>query len=295
MGRVLNIRMGPECNHVCRFCTVAEDKENTLSSEEIKDLINQKDVSIVVFTGGEPTIRKDLPELMLYANSLGKSIELQTNGSNITDELFDVMVKTKVSHVMFSLHSHKKEIHKELSGVDDFDKIINNLKRLSAAKFYIAISHVINELNYKDLLDFTKFILKNIGNVKFYISFIRPNGRTKYYPELVPRLYKVQYHLYLVMEFLQKNNIEFEIEGVPLCYMLEFKEKSAEYRRNTLEVYKNQTYFSSTTKNKLARDIRENTKKRSPDCELCRMKNICPGMWKEYIEMFGSDELFPIF
>ncbi|MDN5328187.1 MAG: hypothetical protein PWP03_825 [Candidatus Woesearchaeota archaeon] len=297
MTSVLNIRLGHECNHLCKFCTVYGTNEATLSTEHVKKIIRETDAHTVVFTGGEPTIRKDFIELVKFAHSLGKNIELQTNVSNITDEIFETLISTNVTQIMASLHSHKREVHKYLSGVDNFDTIIKNLKRLVDARLFVAISHVINELNYKDLLNFVKFILSNVGKVKFYFGFIRPNGRTQQHPELVPRLYKVQYHLYKVLAFLDKHeDIIYEVEGVPLCYMLEFKEYSSEYIRLNTERYHQQEYINSQTgKYNLLKKQFSELKKKSKDCELCVLNNVCPGVWKEYAEMFGLEELYPIF
>ena len=297
MATILNIRLGHECNHQCKFCTVYGTNEPTLSTEEVKELISSTDAYTIVFTGGEPTIRPDFIELVKFADSLGKNVEVQTNLSNITDEILETFKSVKITHIMASLHSHKREIHKYLTGVDDFDKVLNNLKKLVDAGFFVAISHVINEKNYRDLLDFVKFILRNVGKVKFYFSFIRPNGRTQQNPDLVPRLYKVQYHLYKVLTYLKKRgDILFEVEGVPLCYMLEFKEHSSEYIRSTKQYYQGQEYTNSKNERyKLVRRYFEKTKVASEDCEFCKMNQFCPGIWKEYAELYGVKELFPVF
>jgi len=297
MATVVNIRLGHECNHACKFCTVYGSNEPTFSTDEVKKIIRETDAQTIVFTGGEPTIRPDFVELVKFADSLGKNIEIQTNASNITPEIFETLKSSRITHIMASLHSHRRELHKYFSGVDDFDKIIGNLKRLVDAGFFVAISHVINEKNYKDLLNFVKFVHSNVGKVKFYFGFIRPNGRTQQFPELIPRLYKVQYHLYKVLAYLKKKkDVIYEVEGVPLCYMLEFKEHSSEYFRLRSAFYQGQEYVNSMERSyNLIKRQMTRLKTRSKDCELCALKNYCPGIWKEYAELYGTTELYPIF
>ena len=98
MGYLLNhkeveshIVMGYKCNHYCRHCVVQvkrtrADEENAsdLSKDEalkaIQTAINNGATKIV-FTGGEPTLREDLTDLIIYTLNSGCNVQVQTNGS----------------------------------------------------------------------------------------------------------------------------------------------------------------------------------------------------------------------
>ena len=89
----IDIRMGYKCNNNCRFCCNEKNRINeAVETEKIKDIIIEgakNNVNKVVFTGGEPTIRKDLPELILLANNIGYHIiQIITNGRMLSYESY---------------------------------------------------------------------------------------------------------------------------------------------------------------------------------------------------------------
>ncbi|MCD6226336.1 MAG: radical SAM protein, partial [Candidatus Aenigmarchaeota archaeon] len=150
------IRLGNKCNEKCLFCTVAYDNEKELSHEEVKEKINfikKNGGTSITFTGGEPTIRNDLPELIKYAKSLGFYTELQTNGIRLANkELANKIIKSGVNAILFSFHSHKREVFDKLTGLEgSFEKTIEGIKNIGD-RTEIHISHVINSLNYRDLV-----------------------------------------------------------------------------------------------------------------------------------------------
>jgi radical SAM protein with 4Fe4S-binding SPASM domain len=66
----------------------------------------------VVFTGGEPTLRDDLPELVAYAEQNGQITGLNTNARRLSDEKYlHSLVEAGLDHVQITLESHAPEIH----------------------------------------------------------------------------------------------------------------------------------------------------------------------------------------
>ncbi len=81
----LNIYLTYKCNDACSSCRVRQDKSPELSTDEWKSIIKQyskKGVRLVTLEGGEPTLRKDLPEIIDYCSSLDLRTILVTNCSN---------------------------------------------------------------------------------------------------------------------------------------------------------------------------------------------------------------------
>lgn len=84
----LRISLTERCNFRCTYCMPAEGmpvNNDVLKKEELQTLISffmSRGISKVRFTGGEPTLRKDLVELVQYTRGSGKleSIGLTTNG-----------------------------------------------------------------------------------------------------------------------------------------------------------------------------------------------------------------------
>lgn len=76
-----------KCQNNCVHCYAGGPHEteelNTEQWKEVIDRVHDIGVFIVTFTGGEPTLREDLPELLLYAQKKGIVTGLITNGRQI--------------------------------------------------------------------------------------------------------------------------------------------------------------------------------------------------------------------
>jgi radical SAM protein with 4Fe4S-binding SPASM domain len=66
----------------------------------------------VVFTGGEPTLRNDLPELIAHAEQNGQITGINTNGRRLSDRLYvDSLVNAGLDHVQITLESYDSVVH----------------------------------------------------------------------------------------------------------------------------------------------------------------------------------------
>jgi radical SAM protein with 4Fe4S-binding SPASM domain len=66
----------------------------------------------IVFTGGEPTLRDDLPELIAHAESLGQITGLNTNGRRLADPSYvATLVDAGLDHVQVTVESSDSGIH----------------------------------------------------------------------------------------------------------------------------------------------------------------------------------------
>ncbi|MFP4111930.1 MAG: radical SAM protein [Candidatus Woesearchaeota archaeon] len=304
MSKITTIRLGLGCNHNCLFCTIADDNDQTLSTKEaIREIYSasKKGTDIIVFTGGEPTIRDDLPRLFRYAKKQGiETIELQTNGIKLSDkDYFKDLLDSGLDHVFISIHSHKKEIYNKITSSDDYEKSIQALKNITDSDISIYISHVINKLNYKDMIDFCKFIHGYKKEIPIYLGFLRPNGNSRINKDIIPRLTDIEPYILPTLTYLKENNSCFEIEGLPLCYMKGFENNSSETirSRKLKKAYeKPQAYAAKGTEkhDDFQKQAYGNLKKKSSRCKNCKLDDICFGVWKEYAELFGTKELKPI-
>ncbi len=87
--------------------TPAERVKRELLSEEWKAILKKAwDAGIphVVFTGGEPTLRPDLPELIAFSESIGQITGLLTDGFRLTDPGYlHQLLQTGLDHIMITL------------------------------------------------------------------------------------------------------------------------------------------------------------------------------------------------
>lgn len=88
------------CNMRCRMCNVWKhaDPRSEMGLEQIArvvDEIRKTGVRYVVLTGGEPFLRRDLPEIVSMFDRAGFLIRVQTNaGPQVTEEILDAVIRT---------------------------------------------------------------------------------------------------------------------------------------------------------------------------------------------------------
>lgn len=148
------------CNQKCLHCYAAgqtySDKKE-LSTEQWKKIIDKcKEAFIpqLTFTGGEPTRREDLVELIEYSKWF--VTRLNTNGVLLTEELCNKLCNASLDSVQVTFYSSNKEEHNKLVGADNFDKTVSGIKNAINAGLPISINTPLCSLNknYKDTLKF---------------------------------------------------------------------------------------------------------------------------------------------
>jgi MoaA/NifB/PqqE/SkfB family radical SAM enzyme len=79
-----------------------------LLEEEWKKILDKAwnaGIPHIIFTGGEPTLRPDLPDLIAYAQKLGQVTGLITDGFRLTDaHYFNKLLQAGLDHLMIILH-----------------------------------------------------------------------------------------------------------------------------------------------------------------------------------------------
>ena len=139
------------CNQKCVHCyaagqTLSEEKE--LSTEEWKAILDKcRSVGIpqVTFTGGEPTMREDLPELIAHARWFISRVN--TNGIKLTEEYCQALRKAELDSVQITFYSCDPEIHNKLVGAAQFGNTAKGIENAIAAGLSVSINTPLCTLN----------------------------------------------------------------------------------------------------------------------------------------------------
>ena len=114
-GRVL-WEITNTCNYHCSYCifsSEAKKYEDELKTDEVKRAIKElkeNNFTYIKFTGGEPFTRKDMTEILKYANKLGFDMDISTNASLITDEIAKELKNINFPMVHVSLDGNDKTL-----------------------------------------------------------------------------------------------------------------------------------------------------------------------------------------
>jgi len=170
------------CNNKCIHCYVGGPRETKeLTTQEwfkVMDKIFKLGIPHVVFTGGEPTLRDDLPRLIASTQEIGLVSGLVTNGRRLKDEAyFKSLVDAGLDHVQITLESHDRKIHDKITGVKgSWNETVQGLKNAIASPIYTISNTTLNQYNVQDILKTIDFI-HSLGLRQFACNSLIYSGK----------------------------------------------------------------------------------------------------------------------
>ena len=133
-----------QCNQKCIFCYAAGQemgKTKELTTQQWKQAIDRLEaarVPMVTFTGGEPTMRQDIAELVGYAKRM--VTRLNTNGVNLTPELVRKLKTAGLDSLQVTLYSYDESTHNALVGSTHFADTVQGIRNAVEAGLDISIN-----------------------------------------------------------------------------------------------------------------------------------------------------------
>ncbi len=148
------------CNQKCVHCYAAgqtHSEEAELSTEEWKTVLDKcREACIpqITFTGGEPTMREDLFELIRYARWFVS--RLNTNGIKLTPEYCQGLAEAELDSLQITFYSADPEIHNKLVGAAQYENTVAGIENALAAGLSVSINTPLCTLNrdYVKTLEF---------------------------------------------------------------------------------------------------------------------------------------------
>ena len=148
------------CNQKCVHCYAAGQvhaDEAELSTEDWKKILDKlRSIGVpqVTFTGGEPTMRDDLAELVSYARWFVS--RLNTNGIRLTKEYCESLRKAELDSVQITFYSADPEVHNRLVGAPQYENTVHGIENALEAGLSISINTPLCTLNrdYRKTLEF---------------------------------------------------------------------------------------------------------------------------------------------
>jgi radical SAM protein with 4Fe4S-binding SPASM domain len=143
----LDLALTYRCNNDCAHCYNVQHPApgtNTgeLDTEHWKLILDKAwalGIPHIIFTGGEPTLHPDLPELIAHAEANGQITGLNTNARRLSDERFVArLVKAGLDHVQITLESSRPEVHDEMVRAGGaFQQTVRGIRNVLAAPLYV--------------------------------------------------------------------------------------------------------------------------------------------------------------
>lgn len=153
------------CNNNCPHCYNARPRTfpemDTAAWKRTLDLLWSIGIPHIVFTGGEPTLRPDLPELISHAEKLGQITGINTNGRKLKDPLFvQSLVDAGLDHVQITLESHNPAIHDHMvTPRGAWDETVAGLRNALATRLFVMTNTTLLQENAPFLSDTLDFLV----------------------------------------------------------------------------------------------------------------------------------------
>ncbi|MBI5061431.1 MAG: radical SAM protein [Candidatus Aenigmarchaeota archaeon] len=175
------IALTTKCNCRCLSCdmwkTSANADANKLSEYGFDRLMNS-DFSILEFTGGEPLILENTPQIIASAKERDFFVQLMTNGTINSDKKMDGLLKSGVDMVCVSVDCHdnkRASAHRGFRNINE--SIKETVRKLADRGILLSSTTLITQKNYYDIDKTIEFINNDLG---MYFSFCPPDFSENY-------------------------------------------------------------------------------------------------------------------
>ncbi len=298
----VDIFIGFWCNLRCRHCSVEFHKtQPDLTANEIyaeidryQSLINGR----LVITGGEPTIRKDLPDIIAYARTAGfRKIHLQTNATALSHRpLVAQLVNAGLTSTLVSLLGPTAEIHDAMTErPGSFYKTVKGIANLIDYGMQVSTNSVITKINLPHLEKLAQYITRNFPNIHT-ICFSYPQaagGVLNDFDGITPSLSETVQYLLPALSIVKKGGYWTWVSDFPLCYLPGYEEHSSHiFPRLAITSDPDPTSNADAILD-LEGHLRQ-VKVKNATCQKCALDEICIGVDQAYANYYGLDELSSI-
>jgi cyclic pyranopterin phosphate synthase len=191
----LRVMVTGRCNFACFFCHMEGYREgynpkNEINLEELEVLAlaaRKLEIKAFKITGGEPTVRDDLPAIVKLLKSYKFYVSMTTNAS-LLDRHIEGLAEAGLDHVNVSLHSLSDSVFEKITGRRMLQRVLANLKLVRDYGIPLKINFVLlkglNENDIPKLVD----LAASLG-AKLQLIELHPVGRavTRFKEHYLPR------------------------------------------------------------------------------------------------------------
>ena len=283
----VEIRLNLVCNQTCFFCNCDGFAPNVVPSApaaiESARQLGRRGVGSAVITGGEPTLNHALLDVVRAARDGGvERIMVQSNAVRLAEPGFSETLRDAgVTALFISLHSQYAAVSDRITGVEGTHALtLRGIDAALGSGLSVTTNFVINALNADEPPAYVAWLRARFAGALSgrVFSFMAPVAAALRNLTLMPRIAEIMPPLRSAIDDCVRAGEWVRVAGVcglPLCVL-------GGYER-----------FSDEAMNPLDGSLAEDRMK--PDsCSACAHVRRCSGVWKKYVEQYGSAEFVPI-
>ncbi len=247
-------------------------------------------------TGGEPTIRADILELIKLAKDLGyKEVEIGTNARMFSyDDFCQKVVENGLDGITLTINADISSIGDAICRTPGaFNQAIQGVKNiLKYPQVSISASTVVIRLNYNRLPQIGKLI-HSLGIKRWYIADLIPDGNAReFYGLLSVNILELANNLNNLRKIVEKFDLVVFFD-FPLCLfsskMINNPRISFINAQRRTEEFKQVGYKPKRFDKSADEFYGDIHKQRVEVCHQCKFCKNCGGIWLDYLELYGRE------
>jgi cyclic pyranopterin phosphate synthase len=287
---LLDVVLGYDCNLGCTYCTITEAmRRRALPAERVAREIDRaaaRGFTEVAFTGGEPTIRPDLPALVKHARRRGFAhVKVASNGLRYAHAPYlEHLRGCGVDRFHVSMHArgdaaYEATVRREATAPLRRAAIEN----LVARRLDPVADLILKEDTYRDARAWVRD-LHALGVRRFALWLVSLTDQNAGNVDQLPRLPAVASALGPVFDDARRGGYEVVSLHVPRCFLPGYEDHVRHPGADLVTVVTPDEVFD-------LKDSRLGGGVKPAGCEGCRWAGECPGLRRDYVEVFGGDEV----
>lgn len=293
MSKIHVLQVTKDCNQDCFYCCRDISIKNKPFDEIKRDLESLVYVDQVIITGGEPTLRSDLPKIIAHARNFAGNVHLQTNGINFSDmDYCRNIIRAGIGSVLVAFPSFDSNICEKITNTENvLDKKLEGLRNL--AKFVdlkTGVVFVPSKLNYREFPNYVKRIAKISRDIYIQVSY------TVRYDDKIGNKVNDMVMYSDLRDFINKGagicrlkNIEIRFDGIPLCFIPKYTRFASDLKTRNYDFVED--FIGENRKEYDSDNYLGKEHLMTNECSSCRFCNICRGVYSHYVEVFGDREI----
>ena len=299
---LLDVVLTYECNLACTYCTVMARasgpgalamRRRSIPAEQVLAALERarrEGYEAVSFTGGEPTVRRELPALVRAARALGFSeIKLQTNGLLLAHPAnLDRLLAAGANLFHVTVQTHDELAYDRMvRRAGAFPLLRAALDLLIARGVRLRADLIVTRETYPRLPEAVRWLAaRGLRAADLYYVSLTDENRDNV--ESLPRMSDAVPLIREALAVARERGIEARAAYVPRCLLGEDAAHAYDPGADRVKVVTPDATFELHD-SKLAGRVHP------PACERgCAHRAICPGVRPDYVARFGDGELVPV-
>ena len=269
-----------QCNSRCKFCIVKyrlKDQEKPLD-QVLREMEMVSHADQYYLTGGEPTLRSDLPQIVAHAKKRNDIVRLHSNGRRFKDRSYVQELRSAgLDGAIISFHVTNEEDSRRLIGTsEDYREKVVGIENMLGEGMWVQTNTIAAAYNYQQLPEIIGEILRRFPQINkariTYASFNEHSDRNQFVP-----LREVRPFIQAVVD---KHGAKIEVENVPLC-VVDSAQHDAYFDKFPIMVFigsRGEFFYGPGQRKKF--DM----------CGSCEKDKRCQGVYRNYQMLFDPDK-----